>query len=650
MASLAERTAPREELPVEAGGKVSLLAAVLAAALVALSLGWLLELPRLAGLTLFVEQPLAAAAGLSLAVAAVVLASGARPAVFWLAVAAGAALLAICLFIAWAYPWLSIRAALRPAWLVALSTVLVVGLLVALWRTVGAMIALVVTVFVGFVLAGPLLGIPSTAPTRLPIYLVLDPNGLLGLPLRVAVEIVIPFVLFGELLRLTGGGDYLTGLATAIFGRYRGGSAKAAVGASALFGTISGNAVSNVVGTGIVTIPMMKRTGFRPAVAGAVEAAASTGGQLLPPVMGSAAFVMADYLRVPYSEVLIAAAVPALLYFAAIFVQVDRIAARDGIRGLAREDLPPLGRTVVGGLHFLVPFVVLFVAFIAFDTRPQAAVLMALAALVVVAVLRPYEGRRLGPRMLLEAVVATGLSAAPLVLVTAAAGLIIGVVSLTGLGFSLAGSAIAASGGNAFLLLVFVALVAIVFGMGMPTVAVYVVLATVLGPALVDVGIPELQAHLFILYFGMMSMLTPPVALASITAAKIAGTDLWRTSFEAVKLAWVAYLIPFLFAFSPALVLRGTPIEDGIAAATAFVGTAAVSVAAVGHFGGHLSPAVRIAVAVLGLGLVLPPGLGAFALVANILGGAGLVALVVFRHRLVAAPDAPRTHKKEKAA
>ena len=610
-------------VPLRAGP----VARILGVLLVLLSLAWLTELHRYADLVLFTEQPLALAAGLSLAIAASMLfVPGSQLRV--VVTLAGFVLLGLMAFVAWDYPQLSIVASMRPAWLVALSVVVLVGLLALTGRVVGLTIMIVVCLFVGAALIGPWIGLPTIAPDRLAIYLLLDPNGLLGLPLRVALEIVIPFVFFGELLRRTGGGDYMTDLALSGFGRYRGGSAKAAVGASALFGTISGNAVSNVAGTGVVTIPLMKRTGLKPETAGAIEATASTGGQLMPPVMGSAAFIMADFLRVPYAEIMVAATVPALLYYAAIFVQIDRIAARSGIAGLPPSAVPRFRLVFLSGAHFLIPFAALFVAFLAFQTRPQIAALMAIGVLVIVTVLRAYGGRRISARALVEAAVETGIQSAPLILITAAAGLLMGLISLTGLGFSLAADAMSLSGGNRFLLLSITAVIAIVFGMGMPTVAVYIMLATVLAPALVDAGIAELPAHLFILYFGMLSMVTPPVALASITAAKIAGADMWRTSWAAVKLAWVAYIVPFLFIYSPAMLLRGNWFEVVLAVVTAFVGTTAVSIAIIGYATRTIGAIERVLFAVFGIMLMIPPGTDIVTIVINLIGGFGLLVLL----------------------
>lgn len=610
------------------------LGAALAVGLVAVSLGWVLDVPGKFGVALFQEQPLAVALGLALALAGIALSVDGpvwRRATLGLVVGLG--LLAALGVIAWRFPQLQVLSMMRPTWLVLISFAVIGGVLLFVWRQLGLAIVVIVLVFSALAIWGGFLGLPTTQADRWAVYMLADPNSILGLPLRVAVQIVIPFILFGELLRLSGGGDYMTRLSLALFGRYRGGSAKAAVGASALFGTISGNAVSNVAGTGIVTIPLMKRTGLPPETAAALEAAASTGGQLLPPVMGAAAFVMADFLQIPYFEVAKAAALPAILYFTALFMQVDRIAARRGIAGLHTEDLPSLGRAIRDGAHFFVPFIVMFAVLFFNQTRPELAALAAVLSLAVVAMLRPYEGRRLTPEQLIVAMIAAGRAAAPLLLITAAAGMIIGLVSLTGLGFSVAADAIAVSGGNKLMLLLLVAVISIVFGMGMPTVAVYVVLATLLAPALTEVGLSGLQAHLFILYFGMMSMLTPPVALASITAARIAQSGVWRTCFCAVGLAWVAYIVPILFAFSPALLLQGPLIETALAAITALVGTAAVAIGSAGFLRGLLSWPRRAGFCLSGAALLLPATLGDWAAACNVIAALVLAALFFYRSR-----------------
>lgn len=600
-------------------------------ALVVGALVWALNVPGRLGIVLYAEQALAGLAGVALAAAVL---AAVRPRGLARGFAA-AVLVAFCV-IAWDYPALSIRAAMRPPALAALSVFIVLAVLVLVWRMVSPVLAVLLILFSALALWGGVLGVPTTAPVRLPLYLVLDPNALLGLPLRVAIEVVIPFLFFGELLRVSGGGKVLTDLALAVFGGYRGGGAKAAIGASALFGSVSGNAVSNVVGTGIVTIPLIKRTGFSAAMAGAVEAVASTGGQLLPPVMGAAAFVMADLLRVPYTDILVAAAIPAGLYFAAVFFQVDRLAARIGAKPVPLSDRMALGPMARPGLLLSLPFLAMFAVLFLFGNKPQYAAVAACVTLIALAVVVPLNGRRLRLVDLSDALAATGKSAVPLMVIVAAAGVLIGLIGVTGLGFSIAVDAIRLAGGSGILLLVLVAGTAILFGMGMPTVAVYVVLATILAPALVQSGVPEMSAHLFIFYFGMMSMLTPPVALASITAARIAGADPWQTSFAALRLGWVAYLVPFLFVASPALLMDAAPLLVVQAALAALGGILAISAAFAGFSLIRIGMVQRFFYLVAGACLLVPVTFGAAALIAN-LAGAALVAALMLRERMVTA-------------
>lgn len=609
-------------------GSLAVLTSVL---LVAISIAWILDLATVVRIPLYDEQPLALCLGLGMAIIVLSWAIPRTPATRLTAVCFAAALILLVSVVAYRYPDLTMIAMQRPMWLVMIAVVIGLSLMLLVWKTTGIAIVAIVATLSLVAVFGSVFGMPETAADRFALYMLIDPNGMLGLPLRVAIEIVVPFILFGELLRQSGGSDYLTKLSLAAFGRYRGGSAKAACAASAAFGSISGNAVSNVVGTGIVTIPLMKKTGMADDAAAAIEASASTGGQLLPPVMGSAAFVMADYLQIPYTHVALAALLPALLYFSALFIQIDRIAARDGVMGVEENDSLPLKNVFFSGIHLLTPFAVLFYVLSNAQTRPGLAALAAVASLIVVSLLRPFDGKRLSLSKIMQAVIDCGRTVAPLILITAAAGLIIGLISLTGLGFSISSDVVAVSDGNTIVLLLLVALIAIVFGMGMPTVAVYIVLATVLAPALVESGVGQLQAHMFILYFGMMSMLTPPVALASIAAAKISGSDMWKTSFLAMKLAWVAYVVPFLFAFSPELLLGGTATGAGLAAVTAFAGISALSFASIGWARSALSVYLRIAYAAAGVALILPPTLGLWAIIANVVGACLFAALFFWR-------------------
>jgi TRAP transporter 4TM/12TM fusion protein len=394
---------------------------------------------------------------------------------------------------------------------------------------------------------------------RMITYLYLDTNALLGLPLVVAAGIVLPFVLLGQSLFATGGGAFFTDLAMALMGKYRGGPAKVAVFGSTLFGTISGTAVSNVVTTGIITIPLMKKNGYRNEVAGAVEAVASTGGQIMPPVMGSAAFLIAEFLEMPYSHVVLAALVPALLYYLVLFVQVDLEAARHNIAGLPPGELPKKTAVIRKGWQFLLPLGVLIYGLFYLNFPPGKAGMVAVLSLVFVALFsKTARPSRSDVALILTK---TGRGLLEIGVITGIAGVIIGVLNLSGLGFSMSLSLVHLGGNSLLLLLVLAALLSILLGMGMPTVSVYILLAMLVAPAMEKLGLLPIAAHLFLLYFGILSMLTPPVAIASYAAAAMAGSEPLRTGWESVKLGAMAYLVPFIFVYSPALLLKGSLLD-----------------------------------------------------------------------------------------
>ncbi|MEX2372990.1 MAG: TRAP transporter fused permease subunit, partial [Dehalococcoidia bacterium] len=351
-------------------------------------------------------------------------------------------------------------------------------------------------------------------------YMALDSNGMLGLPISVAATIVIGFILFGTLLGITGGSRFFTDAAMIGMGRFRGGSMKIAVLASGLFGSISGSAVANVVGTGVVTIPMIKRDGYPGHKAAAIEAVASTGGQIMPPVMGASAFLMAEFLAVPYSSIVIAALVPAILYYVALFIQADLEAAKLGIRAVPKSEIPA-GRTVAPGVHFALAFAVLIYLLFWKNYQPERAALISAVVLVATSLLIGYRGERPTIRRLVGSMSRCGHGVVEIILISAASGLVIGVLNVTGLSFNLTYLLVQIGGGSAIVLLVLSAIVCIILGMGLPTLGVYVLLAALVAPALIQVGIDPIGAHLYVLYFGMMSMITPPIALAAFAAASI---------------------------------------------------------------------------------------------------------------------------------
>jgi TRAP transporter 4TM/12TM fusion protein len=370
---------------------------------------------------------------------------------------------------------------------------------------------------------------------------------------------------------------------------------------------ISGSAVANVASVGTITIPLMKRSGFPPHIAAAVEAVGSTGGQIAPPVMGAAAFLMAEYLQVPYADVMVAAIIPAFLYYAALFFQVDLESARLGILGAPRATLPPLLRVLREGWHFLIPFAVLVGGLLRWNLEAEYAALIATAVLIGLAIVVPYKGRRITPAEALGAVISAGGAVVDIIAITAIAGILIGAMNLTGVTFSLTQQLLSVSGGSLGRLLVITAFVSFILGLPLPTVGVYVILATLAAPALVQAGISPMQAHMFVLFNGILGMVTPPVALAAFAAATIAQSDQWRTGWSATRMSWCAYFIPFMFAYSPLLIMNGTPLDIIVRLAVTLLGIFMGTMAVVGFFLTRVPIPYRIAYAATALMLLVQP-------------------------------------------
>jgi TRAP transporter 4TM/12TM fusion protein len=491
---------------------------------------------------------------------------------------------------------------------VILGAITVILLAEACRRLVGWPLVIIASVFIfyaffAYLFPGDFYG-RGWSIGRLATYLYLDANGIIGQPLQIGASIVLVFVLFGEALYAIGGAAFLSDFALAVMGRFRGGQAKIAIVSSSLFGNISGSAVANVVVDGAFTIPMMKKAGYPAPVAAAIEAVASTGGQIMPPVMGAAAFLIAEYLAIPYAQVALAALVPALLYYIALFIQVDLLAARNGIYGMPPAELPRFFPVLRRSAGFIVPLTVLIIWMFFLNRRPEEAGLLAVASALVVGFLTP--GVKLGPRELLNILINTGRGMLEIAAITGLAGVVIGVLQLTGLGFTLTLTLLNVGQNSTILLLVLTAIVSIILGMGMPTTAVYVLLAVLVAPGLSKLGILPIAAHLFIFYFGMLSMVTPPVCLASYAAASIGKTDPVRTGWEAMRLCAIAYVVPFLFVFSPALLLIGSWHAVAISIATAIVGAVLLGIGLVGYLFRPIGVLKRFLFLVAAAGLLIP--------------------------------------------
>ncbi|XKE47311.1 TRAP transporter permease [Halomonas organivorans] len=395
---------------------------------------------------------------------------------------------------------------------------------------------------------------------------VMGAESIIGIPMQVVANLVIGFVVFGIALTLTGGGEFFMRFATALLGRSRGGPAKVAVISSAFMGSLSGSAVSNILTTGTITIPAMKRTGYRPEYAAAVEACASTGGTLMPPVMGAVAFIMASFLGVSYAEVMVAALLPAVLFYLALLLQVDHYAARKGLAGLPREEIPSLWATLKSGWPYLLSLGVLIYMLLVMRIESHAPYYATLI-LLVIAVFRREQ--RLSVRRCLTFLLDLAQGIGNLVAVLAGIGLVVGGLSYTGVAGAFSRELLLYAGDSIPLMLVAGAVTSFVLGMGMTVSACYIFLSILLAPALVQAGLNPLGSHLFILYWGMMSYITPPVALAAITAAGVAGASNTRTGLHAVRLGGVLFVLPFLFVLNPSLILQGAVLDILISASTA---------------------------------------------------------------------------------
>ena len=419
---------------------------------------------------------------------------------------------------------------------------------------------------------GPLKGSQSTLE-QATAYHVLSNESLLGIPIQAFADTVIGFLVFGTALMMTGAGKFFINLAFALCGTFRGGAAKVGIFASGLLGMMSGSVVSNVLTAGTMTIPTMKRTGFKASYAGAIEACASTGAVLAPPVMGATAFVIAQFLNVSYADVAIAAAIPAALYYLALFMQVDAYAARNGLKGLPRRELPKVWTTLKQGWYYVFVIALLIVMLLHFK-RESHAPFYATALLLVLNQLFSRETRWSG-RTILDFLEMNGRTFVELVAILAGCGLLIGAFSMTGVVSSLANDLLRIAGDHVFLLLVMCAVTSLVLGLGLTTTACYIFLAILVAPALEKLGVNRMAVHMFIFYWGMLSAITPPVAIASFAAAGIAGAPAMRTGWESMWVGSIIYFIPFFFVLNPALVLQGDdPYLEALGLATlAAVGT-----------------------------------------------------------------------------
>jgi TRAP transporter 4TM/12TM fusion protein len=539
-------------------------------------------------------------------------------------------------------------------------------------RTTGLALPLICVVFIVYCFVGPwmpgVLAHKGFAVDRFFTYIYSE-YGVFGVTTQVSSSYIILFVAFGAFLTVSKAGDYINDACNALFGWARGGPAKAAVASGVLFGAISGSAVANVVASGMVTIPMMRKVGYDRATAAAIEATSSTGGQITPPVLGAGAFLMAEITGIAYSDIALAAVIPAVLFYVACWIHVDLHAIRLGLRGLSRSELPPIG-AIAARAYLLSPVFVLVWALLDGYSPFRAGGLGIIAALICGWISRLFKdfdangavstagsasffgavssaflrisvlallggafaaaayyglealGRQytvhltivlvvlpallFGWRRTINALEIAARDSIQLVAVCACAGIIVGVVALTGVGGRFSELILGIAGANQFLAMVFAAMVALVLGMGMPTTAAYAIAAAVIAPGLAKIGVPVLVAHMFIFYFAVVSAITPPVALASFAAAGLAQADPWKTSWIAMKLGLATFVVPFMFYFSPVLLFQGTWPEIAQATLTGAIGVWFLAGATEGWFGGKLAMPLRLVLGVAALALLHP--------------------------------------------
>ncbi len=475
-------------------------------------------------------------------------------------------------------------------------------------RVVGLPIAIIASVFLLYAVVGPympgFLNHRGYSIARIVSHMYYTTEGILGIPLGVAATFIFLFILLGSFLEKTGIGAFFIDLANSVAGFAAGGPAKVAVLTSALEGTVSGSSVANTVGSGSFTIPLMKSLGYKPEFAAAVEAAASTGGQLMPPIMGAAAFLMAEFIGIPYSQIAKAAIIPALLYFTGIFISVHLEAKKLGMKGMSKDEIPKLSRVMLERGYLFIPLVGI-VYFLMEGSTPVKAALYGLGLAVVTSYFR--KSTRLSLKNILEALEQGAKNALGVSVACACAGIIVGTITLTGLGLKIGNGLVSLSGGILIITLIFTMITSIILGMGAPTTANYVITSTIAAPALVLQGVPVLAAHMFTFYFGIIADITPPVALAAFAGSAIAKSNPLKTGIQASKLAIAAFIIPYIFVLNPAILLIDTtPLEIVRIIITSIIGMIGISTAMEGYLFTHANRIERAIFLIGGLMLIDP--------------------------------------------
>lgn len=468
---------------------------------------------------------------------------------------------------------LQLRAGIVYASDILFAILLIIAIFEACRRKMGNPLVIITLVFVAYAFLGKyipgFLNQPGMTLKKFTSLVYLTTDGIFGSPLYASASYVVLFVLLGAIMSVSGIGDYMTNLATSLFGHMRGGPAKVAVVASGFFGSISGSPTANVIGTGTFTIPMMKKNGFEPEFAAAVEATASTGGAIMPPIMGSTAFIIAEMLGIPYTAVAKAALIPAILYFLAVLFGVDIYAAKHGLKGIPRSQLPKV-RSMLKQIYMLAPLIFLIFCMAVFNMTIVRSGLLTIIVTLVLVEINPKT--RMTKEQWLQIPVQTVKSAVSVGIACAMAGIISGVIMGSGLGYRISSILTSVAGTSMLLLLVLTMVVSLIMGMGVPTTAAYLVLASLVAPTMIQLGIPPLAAHMFIFYFGCISSITPPVALAAYAGAGLAGCDPNKTGYKAFRLAFCSFLMPYLFVYNPVLLMEGGVLDILWSLVTALIG------------------------------------------------------------------------------
>lgn len=489
--------------------------------------------------------------------------------------------------------------------LAVLSALLVVE---ATRRKIGLTLPILVIIFILYGILGPYIPIRAfmhkgMSLSNFATVIYMSEDGLFGIPAQSAANFIMIFVIFGAFLNISGAGEFFIKLSTTLFGTRRGGTAKVAIVASALMGMISGSAVANVAATGSFTIPLMKDNGYKDYEAAAINAVSSTGGQIMPPVMGSAAFIMADTLGLPYWNVVKAALIPAVLYYIAQYYMVHLAAVRGNLQPMKRENLPPI-KEVLKDSYLFLPIVslVYFLGIARFSAQKSA-----FYTLIVVLVLSMFKKKtRITPRKFLSGLVQGAMGGLEVGIVCGCAGLVIGVVLRSGLGTALTGGLITLANGRLIILMILTMIASIIMGMGLPTSACYVIAATLIAPAMVQMGVIPMAAHLFCFYFGCLSAITPPVALASYAAAGVAGSPPMKTGWEAVRYGLCGFIVPYMFVYGPALMLEGGIVEIILAVSTSLFGCYILAVSLMGHQFMKVQTVFRPVYFIAAMALIIP--------------------------------------------